>query len=260
MSSAIYRSSQSTHMKSLEDVLQKTLTEINLRTKEMRRSIESVKRFSISLSMFSFLCFGLVLTVSAQGQLTMDATKQPSPPARGRGSFFGSEVPGHSPGLAVRLTFSVPTGELLTDGKMHAGNTLVDFVVTNIGAEPLTLPISLHGDASRSRILRLWFTSDAIEPMYVKDQSGRLVKSGIVPTSAELYGNSDEPSSLYVLEPTKSILIHASSRAMLVPGKHSFTAHAELVRVSQTSDVVGTADAEPVTATLRRAAFHTNVP
>jgi len=192
---------------------------------------------------------GAILVGSPPGQLSLDATKQPSPPARGRGPFPGSAHPGHSAGLPVRLELEIPTGELRPDG-----TTLVDFLITNVGTEPITLPASVDQNMERTEVLTLWFTSDAIKDAYFRDrQTGRLFKSAIVGTSAELYGRSSDPRTLHVLAPNETMRVHASSRVELDTGAASLTGHAELLLLSNgRSDLVGTADAEPVTKTLSR--------
>jgi hypothetical protein len=201
-------------------------------------------RWKLLVVLVALLCRGVVLVGSAQDQLTIDATKQPSPPARGRGPFPGSTTPGHSAGLPIRLELLIPTGELRPDGTV-----LVDFMITNVGAEPMTLPSSVDQNMERTAILTLWLTSDAIKDQYLKDiKSGRLVKFEIVGTSAELYGRSNDPQTFHVLAPNETIRVHASSRVGLQPGIHSLTAHAELTNGA--SERPGTADSDAVTKTL----------
>ena len=63
------------------------------------------------------------------------------------------------------------------------------------------------------------------------------------PTSTELYGQSGDPRTFYLLAPSKAIRVHASTRFELKPGTHSLTAHVEFLRVSEgRSEVLGTAD------------------
>src|SRR5262245_33987534 len=78
------------------------------------------------------LFLSIVLVEAAQNQFTIDATRQPAPPARARGFFPGSPTPGHSPNLAIRLDLLFGTGDLRPDG-----TTLLDFVITNVGTEPI---------------------------------------------------------------------------------------------------------------------------
>src|SRR5713101_5487113 len=98
----------------------------------------SMNRSKLLVALVALLCPGVILVGSAQDELTIDATKQPSPPARGRGPFPGSTAPGHSAGLPIRLELLIPTGELRPDGTV-----LVDFMITNIETEPIMLPLLL---------------------------------------------------------------------------------------------------------------------
>jgi hypothetical protein len=192
----------------------------------------------------------------AQHQQTIDTTAQEMRPPRGRGPFPGSARSGHSAHLPIRLELLIPTSELRADG-----TTLVDFIITNIGTDPIKLPssVALFNSEPREQ-LTLWVTSDAIKDQYLRETgSGRLVKiKGVVGIGAELDGTSDDPKSLYLLPPNESIRVHASS-PQLKSGTHSFTAHVELLRVSRvsngssdviTSERIGTADSDPVATRL----------
>jgi hypothetical protein len=178
----------------------------------------------------------------AMYELTIDATNQPGSPVRGRGPFPGSALPGHSAGLPVRLDLVAPNG-----------TTLVDFIITNIGTQPIGLPISLDGNNSSPRtILTLYLTSDAIE--YGHFQSGEPIFP-FQPTSAALYSQSGDPKTFYSLAPGKAIRVHAPAGIDVKPGTHSLTAHAELLTevVSSsgiTSEELGTAEAIPVVKTF----------
>lgn len=199
---------------------------------------------------FGFSSLSTGFLVASQNLSSVDATMQPSGPARGRGPFPGSSSAGHSAGLPIRLDLVVPNAELRPDGSV-----LVDFVITNVGTEPISLPFSVQQNIEQPMsVLTLWLTSDAIMDQFAKDQqTGRLFRIDIVGTSAELYGRNDDPQSFAVLAPNKSILVHASSRIQLNPGSHSITAHAELLRIMNgTSRLVGTADSEAVTKTLSK--------
>lgn len=194
---------------------------------------------------------GVILVGLAQDQLTIDASKQPSPPARGRGPFSSSISPGHSTHLPLRLELRIPSGPLQPDG-----TSLVDFVITNIGDDVILLPSSIkEGDGPSSYVLTLWLTSDAVKDAYFKDTaSGRPVKVEIVSSSAELYARSNVPNSFLFLGPNQIMKVHASSRVQLQPGTHTASAHAELLHLvahggSISSEVVGTADSETVTIT-----------
>lgn len=214
-----------------------------------------MRRLNLLLPLVVLLSPGLILVGLAQDQLTIDASKQPSPPARGRGPFPGSSSPGHSAGLPIRLELRISNGPLQPDG-----TTLVDFVITNIGDDVISLPSSIkESDGPSSYVLTLWFTSDAIKDVYFKDAvPGRPVKIEIVPTSAELYGRNNDPHSFLLVAPNQSVKVHASSRVQLQPGTHTATGHAELLRVvardsSVSSEVVGTADSEAITTILSTA-------
>ena len=183
---------------------------------------------------------------AAPSSIPIDATQQPSPPVRGRGPFPGSDTPGHSPGLPLRLQLKIPGGRLQANGSV-----LVDFILTNVGTVPLTLPCSVDWTifkfGATTEILTLWISSDAIKPSYFPDGT----KIQAVPTSAELYGRSDVPQSLCRIRSGKAIRVHASSRAGMLAGQHSFTAHAELLLSDGgKSQRAGTADSSAVPATL----------
>jgi predicted alpha-1,6-mannanase (GH76 family) len=186
------------------------------------------------------------LAEEPQHALAIDATKQFAPP-RGRGPFPGSALPGHSTGFPIRL-------DLIATGKREPdGTSLIDFMITNIGAEPIKLPLSLDGNISSPRtILALYFTSDAIE-------YGHLVGGAPIlpfqPISAELYAQSGDLKSFDSLAPGKTLRVHASTVFELKPGRHSLTAHAELSREVVTpsgvgSEVLGTAESIPVKKTF----------
>jgi hypothetical protein len=209
-------------------------------------------RLKLLVALVVLLSPGVILVGLAQDQRTIDASKQPSPPARGRGPFPSSISPGHSTHLPIRLELRIPNGPLQADG-----TTLVDFVITNIGNDAISLPTSIkESDGPSSYVLTLWFTSDAVKDAYFKDTaSGRPVKIEIVSTSTELYGRRNDPHSFLLVAPNQSVKVHASSRVQLQPGMHTATAHAELMQLvsrdsSISSEVVGTADSETVSMTL----------
>jgi hypothetical protein len=161
-------------------------------------------------ALIALACPGVIFVGSAQEQLTIDATKQPSPPLRGRGPFAGTGNPGHSPGLPIQLELEIPTGELRLDG-----TTPADFMITNVGTEPIALHVSVdqNQNLEGTEILTLWFTSDAIKDAYFRDQqTRRLVKTEAVGTSAELYGRANDPKAFHLLLPNETIRVHASSR------------------------------------------------
>lgn len=202
------------------------------------------------LALLSFTCLGGGLLVSAGAPLTVDATRQPSGAPRGRGPFPGSISAGHSAGLPIKLELFVPAGELSSEGTI-----LVDFLITNVGPDAIRLPSSVRHATGIDRpysLVTLWLTSDAIKKQYAKEQqTGRLFEIAAVATSAELYADSDDADSLALLPPGASMMVHASSRVQLNPGRHSITAHAELERISNgAAELVGTADSETLRKTL----------
>jgi|SRR5579862_4325668 len=231
-----------------------------------------MNRWKLFVGLAALFCPALGFVGSAQDKLTIDATKQPSPPVIGRGPSPHSATPGHSIGLPIRLELVIPTGEVRNDGTI-----LVDFIITNVGNGSIAIPSGIRqGDLLPKApsteymldCLTLYLTLDAIRDQYLKDiNSGQLVKVEIVGTSAELYGRSDDPESFHVLAPNETVRVHASSRVALQPGTHPLTAHAQLLRVTvklntnspahdtvnETSEEVGTADSDAVTTTLSTA-------
>src|SRR5438105_934966 len=106
-----------------------------------------MNRFNLFWATFALLSSGAFLVSSAQAthdpifteyQQTIDTTAQVLRPPPGRGPFPGSSSSGHSAALPIRLELRIPTGELRPNG-----TTLVDFIITNIGAEPIKLPSSV---------------------------------------------------------------------------------------------------------------------
>ena len=207
-------------------------------------------RLKLLLLLVVLLSPAMIFVGLAQDQLIVDASKQPSPPATGRGPYTNS--PGHFSRLPIRLELQIPSGSLQPDG-----TTLIDFVITNRGFDVISLPSSTEeGDRLSSFVLNLWFTSDAVKDAYPKDSApSRPVKIGIPSLSAELYGRSNDPQSFRWVAPNQNMKVHASSRVQLQPGTHTVTAHAELLRLvlrdsSASWEVVGTADSETITTTL----------
>lgn len=208
---------------------------------------EPMNRCKLSLAILTLLSSGAFLIGSTQDQQTIDAAGQQQRPPRGRGPFPGSTSPGHSSGLPIRLELLMPTRQLRADE-----TTIVDFIITNIGTEPIKLPSSvLLFNSEPMQALTLWLTSDGIKEQYLRGEgSGPPIKFEIVEISAELDGRSDKPKSYLTLAPNKSIRVHAST-PQLRAGTHSFTAHAELGLMSNgTNEGIGTADSEAVTTTL----------
>lgn len=181
-------------------------------------------------------------------QKVLDVTAGQTRPPRERGPFPVSERPGHSLGLPIKVQLLLPATEVLRPD----GTEGVDFTITNIGTDPIKLPSSvLLANSGPYEALTLWLTSDAIKDQFFKDTAtGDLVKIAAVPISAELDGTDDDPNSFEIVAPGEYILVHASSPE-LIEGTYSFTAHAELLRISNgRSELIGTADSGPSTATL----------
>jgi hypothetical protein len=148
--------------------------------------------------------------------------------------------------LPIRLDLEISSGVLRPNG-----TAAIDFIITNIGTESIRLPSSVVLFNAPMESLTLWVTSDAIKGIYAREVgSGRLVQLfDIVGISAELDGSSDDSKSFYSLAPNKSIRVHACSPEPMV-GTHAFTAHAEFAHVTNTTEVIGTADSDSVTTTL----------
>ncbi len=101
--------------------------------------------------------------------------------------------------------------------------------------------------------LTLWITSDGIQPQYGRDiNTGHLFKlMDIVAISAELDATEADQKGFRTLAPSESIRIRASSPGMNL-GTQTFTAHAELGHITNTNDLMGTADSVPVTIALSK--------
>jgi len=184
-----------------------------------------MKRCKVIVACFGFYCACTTLGGESHCQFTLDATHQPAPPSRGQGPFPRSALPGHSAGFPVRLDLVVGTGKLERDG-----TKLIDFVITNVGDEPLKLPVSVDQNITHTHLLTLYLTMD-----------GRLSASPI--TSAELYGKSGDSQTFRLLAPGTAMRVHASTRFQLTPGTHSLIAHAELLTlVGEGSKLQGTAE------------------
>jgi hypothetical protein len=213
--------------------------------------LSTMDRTKLFLPIATLFLQGLISVGFAQEQLTVDATKELAPPPRGRGPFPGGAGGSDSIRLRIRLELQTPKLELQSDG-----SALIDFVITNIGAGPVKLPIALDGTPDRTDLLTVWLTSDAIVDEYFKDQAtGRLVKIESVGISAELYGRSDDPRTFHVLAPKETVRVHASSGVRMNPGRHAITAHGELAQLSHGSTVVqATADSEQLTANISQPA------
>ena len=208
-----------------------------------------MNRLKLLATCFAFFCSVLILAGESPYELSIDATGQPCPPSRGRGPFPGSALPGHSMGFPVRLDLVITRGKLDSNG-----TSLIDFIITNIGAEPIKLPISVNQNISQTQILTLYLTSDATADEHFSN--GQLILD-FQPTSAELYGQSGDSQTFHLLAPREAMRVHASTRFALRPGTHMLTAHAELLSLSEgTSEVLGTAESITV-KNMFSAAGHT---
>jgi hypothetical protein len=177
------------------------------------------------------VCLGLYCAIAnlygeSHCQSAIDATRQPISAPRGLGPAPRSDLPGHSAGFPVRLDLVLGTGLLEADG-----TKLIDFVITNIGGKPIKLPVSIDWNVQKTHVFTLYLT----------------VPGGSFPvdhlTSAELFGGGGSSQTFCLLAPGKAMRVHASTRFRLTPGTHSFTAHAELVKlVGGTAELLGTAD------------------
>ena len=199
------------------------------------------------LALLGFACLRAGFLISASVQVTVDATKQLAGPPRGRGPFPGSDSPGHSAGLPVKLELVIKAGNLSPDGTI-----LVDFLITNVDSVPTRLPSSIRPTSGTDRpyyLLTLWLTGDAIKKQYAVDQqTGRQFEIGIVQTSAELRGEMPDSA---LLAPGATMLVHASSGAQVNLGSHSVTAHAVLERIANgRAELLGTAASETLRMTF----------
>jgi hypothetical protein len=183
-----------------------------------------MNRWKVIVS-FGLCCACTTLCGESRCQPALDATRQPAPPSRGRGPFPGSALPGHSAGFPVRLDLMVGTGKLEGDG-----TKTIDFVITNIGDEPINLPVSVDQNIPSTHVLTLYLTMDG---------SFRETPD----TSAEVHGESGNSQTFCLLSPGEAMRVHASTRFRLKPGTHSLTAHAELLKLAGGgSELLGTAE------------------
>lgn len=202
-----------------------------------------LKRFGLVAGFGAFL----VLTPALAQQRLVDASRQQTPP-RGKGPFPGSNKAGHSAWFPIRLEVEVRDGRLRQDRSV-----LIDFILTNIGSSPISLPSSVDSNVSyhKAAILTLWVTSDVIEPAYLNGQQIYLT-----PTSADLYMESNSPDTLVTLAPNESMRVHASSPTRFRAGAQTITGHAELLKMIERvlpsgetegyTERLGTADSEPI--------------
>jgi hypothetical protein len=185
-----------------------------------------MNRWKVIVTCLGLHCAITTLSGESHCRSTIDATRQPVPPSVGVGPSPGSNLPGHSAGFPVRLDLVVGTGKLEGDG-----TKLIDFVISNIGDEPIKLPVSVDQNMPHTHVLTLYLT----------------VVGGSLPvdhiTSAEIYGENGNSQTFCLLAPGKAMRVHASTRFRLTPGTHSFTAHAELLKlVGGGAELLGTAE------------------
>ena len=185
-----------------------------------------MNRWKVIVTCLGLYCASATLSGESHCQSTIDATHQPVSASRGLGPTPGSDLPGHSAGFPVRLDLALGTGNLEADG-----TKLIDFVITNTGGKPIKFPVSIDWKIPQTQVLTLYLT----------------VAGGSFPadhlTSAELYGGSEDSQTVCLLAPGKAMRVHASTQFRLTPGSHSFTAHAELVKlVGGAPQLLGTAD------------------
>jgi hypothetical protein len=152
-------------------------------------------------------CFGLycactTLCGESHCQFTLDATRQPAPPLRGQGPFPGSALPGHSAGFPVRLDLVVGTGKLERDG-----TKLIDFVITNIGDEPIKLPVSVDQNIPHTHVLTLYLTMGGRFPVNPITSAEIFPVNPITTTSAEIYGESGNAQTFCSLAPGKAMRV-----------------------------------------------------
>jgi len=215
-----------------------------------------VKRTQSIFVVFLMLFCAMFLIGAEKYSLTIDATKQMAPPARGRGPFPRSVIPDYVPDLSLKVELAFPDGRILSNG-----NVLMDFVITNTGGEAIRFPLSVHQPSFRywtsgmTDVLTLFFTADedaiGVSMVGKKPNVASNGLMGIYGTSVELYGRPDDPQTYYLLAPKGRILVHASSRMPLRAGIHTFAGHAELSRTladasGMTSKLIGIVDSVPV--------------
>jgi len=164
-------------------------------------------------------------------QLVVDATGQP--PIGSKGMVL-TPAPGgavHSPGFPLQLELRVVSKRTELNNRQ-----VVDFVLTNIGAKPIQLPVSVDRFVSNSPLEMT---------LYLTSPDGRI--RGFYPPSALLIGRVGDPKALCLLAPGRSIIVHTLTRFDPPAGRLSLTAHAELSRISKgTSIRIGTVNSKLV--------------
>jgi hypothetical protein len=185
-----------------------------------------MNRWKVILACLSLYCASATLSGESHCPSAIDAIHQPVSATRGLGPTPGSDLPGHSADFPIRLDLALGSGKLEADG-----TKLIDFVITNIGEKTIKLPVSIDWNVAQTHVLTLYLT--VVRGSFPVDHL----------TSAELYGGSENSQTFCLLGPGKAMRVHASTQFRLTPGRHSFTAHAELVKlVGGASKLLGTAD------------------
>jgi hypothetical protein len=137
----------------------------------------------------------LVALVIAQTTTTIDAT--------GETRQFTREIVGGGGGNIDRPFHIDLQAVLVNAGSQSDDFILMDFIVTNRGKEPLTLPIDLHprdfqpagGEPSTFKRLSLFLTIGASPASFVL-------------SGGNLYGSANLPATLHTLLPSESLLVH----------------------------------------------------
>ena len=148
-------------------------------------------------SLFGLIAAIALSAVYALGQLTVDATgplrDRLRRPTAGHGGSIGRELPLK---LAVEVLGGSPDPAISTE---------VQFILTNSGKNPLTIPVSPNpGDLEPAdpkvrysvRVLSLYITTDR-------------KREKKVPGGVELYGNRGWPGTLMSLAPGESVRVLA---------------------------------------------------
>jgi hypothetical protein len=189
----------------------------------------------------------LLLTIAASAQLTVDATG----PARrakreattGTGGGVGRKLP-------LRVSIAVPNPSPEADGR-----TVVEFTLTNLGKEPLTIPVCPHpGDLEPADPqVNYTLTDLALLVNFTEKGKMRIPLGG-----ASLYGSPEFPETLASLRPGESIRVLTKVLLPTDPREgSSFVGYAGLVtrsiytngsRISSIMQEIGYAVSPPYTA------------
>jgi hypothetical protein len=150
-------------------------------------------KIAVFSMMTSFLAV-LLLAAAMQGQLTIDARQ----PAQARAQHI-SATRGSSVGRKIALQVSaVASGGWDEEGKVE-----VDFVLTNIGKEPLGVPVSTHPAGSETAELKPGYTEECLSLHILP----RKRPAGILAGGATLYGTTGDAASMVTLSEGESIRV-----------------------------------------------------